>query len=245
MSRLYWDEEGERLYETGVDRGVLYIKNNSGSKYGNGVAWNGLTGVTENPEGAEANDQYADNIKYISLISEENWKATIKAFTYPDEFNTCMGLAGAASLTKGTMLMGQQVRSKFGFSWRSLVGNDVVGDQFSYKIHLAYGLTVSPTEFDHATTNDSPEATEFSWDSSSIPVLPKDNTIWINGGKVAGVNDKKIKALSHIVILKKTGVNDTLITALENKLYGTVNTSAYLPTLDELIYFLKNHSWPA
>lgn len=251
MSKLHWDQEGDRLYETGVDRGVLYLKNTSGNKYAAGEAWNGLTGVTENPEGAEANDQYADNMKYISLISEENWKAAIKAFTYPDNFNLCMGNYSPNDITNGYAFVGQQSRRKFGMSWRSLIGNDVLGDQYSYKIHIAYGLSVSPSEFDHATTNDSPEATEFSWDASSIPVST-DKTIWINGGTTEGTNDRSLKALSHITIVRKKGVNDAMITALENKLYGTdasggtPGTAPYLPTLDEIIGFLKTHgTWPS
>ena len=242
VGKLVWDQDGDKLFETGVDRGVLYVM--TGSGYNNGVAWNGLTGVTESPDGAEANDQYADNIKYLSLISEENWKGTIKAFTYPLDFNPCMGIALGGKMDgmtlKNTVNFGQQTRRKFGFSWRSKIGNDVLGSDFSYKIHLAYALSATPTEMDHSTTNDSPEAPEMSWEISSVPVLPN-RKILVNGG----ATEKALKAVSHIVI-RKTSNNTAMIQALENKLYGTQSTAPTLPKIDDLIYFLSNNgNWPA
>ena len=245
MAMLTWDGTGDRLYETGVDRGVYYAMNDNGS-YGNAVAWNGLTGVTESPDGADANDIYADNIKYLSLISKENWKGTIKAYTYPVEFNACMG---QAEVPDAFAYFGQQSRTKFGFSWRSLVGNDVKGDKYSYKLHIAYGLSAAPTEMDHATENDSPEAQEFSWEISSIP--PTSGTkIYTNGSK-AQADEKLLAAVAHITIYKTVGTNNNgaLVTAIENRLYGTDDsepgaedgTTGSLPDLDVLINFLR--SW--
>lgn len=231
MAALTWDAEGERLYETGVDHGVLYVLGNSG--YGNGVAWNGLTGVTESPEGADANDIYADNLKYLSLISEENWKGTIKAYTYPTEFNECMGIGKISASTINKAFFGQQVRSKFGFSWRSRVGNDLLGDKYGYKLHIAYGLTAAPSEMDHATKNDSPEATEFSWEISSIPASTT-SKIYTGGGK-ATANETALKPVAHIVILSTC----SKIQTIENTLYGTQNSAPTLPTLSALIAMLK------
>ena len=243
MSMLTWDGTGDRLYETGVDRGVYYAMNDSG-KYGDAVAWNGLTGVTESPDGADANDIYADNIKYLSLISKENWKGTIKAYTYPVEFNACMG---QVDIPDAFAYFGQQSRSKFGFSWRSLVGNDVKGDKYSYKLHIAYGLSAAPTEMDHATENDSPEAQEFSWEISSIPPTAG-LKIYTNGDK-SSANEKLLAAVAHVTIYKTVGTNNNaaLVTAIENKLYGTDEsepgagdgTTGTLPSLESLINFLR------
>jgi len=243
MSMLTWDGTGDRLYETGVDRGVYYAMNDSG-KYGDAVAWNGLTGVTESPDGADANDIYADNIKYLSLISKENWKGTIKAYTYPVEFNACMG---QVDIPDAFAYFGQQSRSKFGFSWRSLVGNDVKGDKYSYKLHIAYGLSAAPTEMDHATENDSPEAQEFSWEISSIPPT-SGLKIYTNGDKTSA-NEKLLAAVAHVTIYKTVGTNSNaaLVTAIENKLYGTDDsapgegdgTTGTLPSLESLINFLR------
>lgn len=240
---LTWDGTGDRLYETGVDRGVYYAMNDSG-KYGDAVAWNGLTGVTESPDGADANDIYADNIKYLSLISKENWKGTIKAYTYPVEFNACMG---QVDIPDAFAYFGQQSRSKFGFSWRSLVGNDVKGDKYSYKLHIAYGLSAAPTEMDHATENDSPEAQEFSWEISSIPPT-SGLKIYTNGDKTSA-NEKLLAAVAHVTIYKTVGTNTNaaLVTAIENKLYGTDDsapgegdgTTGTLPSLESLINFLR------
>ena len=178
---LVWDADSTRVYETGVDHGVLYVRDTDGS-YPQGVAWNGLTTVTESPAGAEANDLYADNIKYLSMRSAETFGATIEAYTYPKEFAQCNG---EANLVPG-VVVGQQARKSFGFAYRSVVGNDVAGDAYGYKLHLIYGCTASPSERGYSTINDSPEAITFSWEIDTIPV---------NVSKVAG-----LKATASITI---------------------------------------------
>ena len=162
--QLVWDDTGNKLYELGIDRGVLYL-NQSGS-YPNGVAWNGLTGVTESPSGAEATALYANNGKYINLYSAEEFGCTIEAYTYPDEFMLC---DGSAEVAKGVYI-GQQTRTPFGFTYRTLVGNDSDGQDHGYKIHMIYGATASPSEKAYATINDSPEAITFSWETTTTPV---------------------------------------------------------------------------
>lgn len=163
MSRIVWDQSGERLYETGVDHGVLFpVENNV---YGAGVAWNGLTQVTESPTGAEATALYADNIKYLSLMSAEDFGATVEAYTYPDEFAEC---DGSAAVSKGVMI-GQQERKAFGLAYRTKVGNDQ-NDNLGYKIHLIYGAKASPSERSYSTVNDSPEAITFSWELTTTPI---------------------------------------------------------------------------
>lgn len=166
MARLEWDADSKRLYEVGVDRGVLYPRNAEDGKYGAGVAWNGLTGVTESPSGAEPTDLYADNIKYLSMRSAETFGATIEAYTYPPEFEPC---DGSASLVNGVSI-GQQDRVPFGLSYRTLVGNDAKGQGYGYKIHVIYGCTASPSEKPYQTVNDSPEAITFSWEVNATPV---------------------------------------------------------------------------
>lgn len=167
MSKLTWDKTGERLYETGVDRGVLYPLQ-TGGLYNKGVAWNGLTAVTESPSGAEATAIYADNIKYLSLMSAEEFGATIEAYTYPDEFAEC---DGSASLVEGGgVVIGQQTRKMFGLCYRTLVGNDVDNNDHGYKLHLIYGAMASPSEKPYQTVNDSPEAITFSWEVTTTPV---------------------------------------------------------------------------
>jgi hypothetical protein len=165
MAKLTWDEVGERFYETGVDHGVLYVMNKN-AQYNKGVNWDGLTSVDESPDGAEANDIYADNIKYLSLTSAENFKATINAYQSPEEFDVC---DGSASLAKG-VTVSQQSRRSFGFSYRSKIGNDVVGDDYGYIIHLVYNAKCAPSQRTRSTTNDSPEAVELSWEVSTTPV---------------------------------------------------------------------------
>lgn len=198
MARLTWDNTGERRYETGVDHGVLYIPDGSGA-YTNGVAWNGLTTVTESPSGAEATALYADNIKYLDLRSAETFGATIEAFTFPDEFlqfdGTAVPYAGVS--------VGQQSRSTFGFSYRTNVGNDVDGSDHGYKLHLIYGATAAPSEKAYATINDSPEAITFSWEIATTPVAA--------GGS--------LKPTSQIVI-DSTKVDSADLTTLEDLLYG-------------------------
>lgn len=169
MSRLVWDQTGERLFETGTDRGVIYPYDTANHTYGKGVAWNGLTAVTESPSGAEASPLYADNIKYLELRSAEEFGATIEAYTYPDEFAV---LDGSASLADGVTI-GQQKRGLFGFCYRTKLGNDVDGDDHGYKLHLIYGCTASPTEKGYQTVNDSPDAITFSWEISTTPVSVK------------------------------------------------------------------------
>ena len=164
MSILTWDATAEHFYETGVDHGVLYLQQNDGS-YGTGVVWNGLTGVTESPEGAEATPLYADNIKYLNLISAEDYGMTIEAYTYPDDFAVCDGSASIATGVK----ISQQARKAFGFVYRTRKGNDVSGDEYGYKLHLVYGCKASPSERSYETVNDSPEAITFSWEINTTP----------------------------------------------------------------------------
>lgn len=199
MVALTWDDTGKRRYEMGTDRGVLYPMTTDGT-YGTGVAWNGLTAVTESPDGAEANDMYADNIKYASLRSAETFGATIEAYTFPDEFIPC---DGGAEVAKG-VVFGQQSRSKFGFSYRTQIGNDV-SQGAGYKLHLVYGVTASPSEKSYETINDSPEGMTFSWEIDTDPVA------------VAG--HPELKPVASITI-DSTKVDKTKLTTLEKKLYG-------------------------
>lgn len=209
MSKLTWDATGERLYETGVKNGVLYVMGAEGA-YGTGVAWNGLTSVTESPSGAEPTPLYADDIKYLNLMSNEEFGATIEAYTYPEEFGEC---DGSASLAKGVSL-GQQARKTFGLCYRTTIGNDVEGNDHGYKLHLIYGLLASPSEKAYATINDSPEAITFSWEVSSTPV------------SVSG-----FKPTSCITI-DSTKADPTCLAALEALLYGDVSSEPTLPLPD-------------
>lgn len=211
MTVLTWDNTGERTYETGVDRGVLYIPN--AGIYDNGVAWNGLTAVTESPTGAEATALYADNIKYLNLYSAEEFGATIEAYTYPDEFAQFDGLATPAT----GVTVGQQNRGSFGLCYRTKIGNDVEGQDHGYKLHLVYGLTASPSEKAYNTVNDSPEAITFSWELTSVPVA------------VTGLKP------TSIITIDSTTVDSTDLTTLENALYGTAGTDPRLPLPDEVI----------
>lgn len=211
MPKLTWDETGERFYETGVDHGVLYIPDDTGV-YNKGVAWNGLTTVTESPSGAEPTAQYADNIKYLNMFSAEELAVTIEAFTYPDEFAQFDGLAVP---TPGVSVA-QQHRPTFGLSYRSRLGNDLQGDNFGYKLHLLYGCMASPSEKAYATVNDSPAAIAFSWSVSTNPVA---------------VTDMKPTSL---VTIKSTDVDPVALAAFEDILYGgTADPSLPLP--DEVI----------
>ena len=202
MSRLTWDKTGERYYETGVKQGVLYPIQTDG-KYSKGVAWNGLISVTESPSGAEATPLYADDIKYLNLISNEEFGATIEAYTYPDEFYEC---DGSAALADGVMI-GQQKRKTFGLCYKTAVGNDVDGNDYGYKLHLIYGCLAAPSEKGYNTINDSPEAITFSWEVSTTPV------------NVAG-----FKPTSQITI-DSTKANPEKLSALETILYGKNPTS--------------------
>ena len=216
MSRLTWDNNGERLYETGVKQGVLYPIQTNGS-YSKGVAWNGLTAVTESPSGAEATALYADDIKYLNLMSNEEFSATIEAYTYPDEFAEC---DGSASLADGVTI-GQQKRKTFGLCYRTSLGNDVDGNDYGYKLHLVYGCLAAPSEKAYATINDSPEAITFSWEVSTTPV------------SVAG-----FKPTSQITI-DSTKADKAKLAALEDILYGKDGAEAEgagprLPLPDEI-----------
>ena len=219
MAALTWDNTGERFYETGVDRGVLYTYDSTTKLYGTGVAWNGLTAITEAPSGAEPTPQYADNIKYLNLMSAEEFGFTIEAFTYPDEFELCDGTASPlAGLT-----VAQQARRTFGLSYRSLIGNDVDAQDHGYKIHLIYGALASPSEKARTTVNDTPEAMTFSWTATTTPVaLPA---------------DLKMRPTAHIVAdsTKMTAAN---LASLEAVLYGDELESAALPLPGELITLL-------
>lgn len=212
MSKLIWDQTGERFYETGVNQGVLYPQGANGT-YPKGVAWNGLTAVTESPSGAEATPLYADNIKYLNLISAEEFGATIEAYTYPDEFAQC---DGSAEIAKGVMI-GQQSRKTFGLSYKTTLGNDVEGNDHGYKLHIIYGALAAPSEKGYATINDSPEAITFSWEVTTTPV------------SVTG-----FKPTASIVI-DSTKVNAPKLAALEDILYGADGTEARLPLPDEVV----------
>lgn len=211
MPPLVWDQVGERLYEVGVDHGVLYLPDAAGV-YNSGFAWNGLTTVTESPSGAEASPQYADNIKYLNLISAEEFGATIEAFTYPEEFGQCDG----TDLPAPGVAVGQQGRKMFGLSYRTRVGNDVEGSDFGYKLHLLYGCQAAPSEKAYATINDSPEAIAFSWEVTSTPVP---------------VTDRKPTSL---IVIDSTVVDPADLQALEDLLYGAT-VAAALPTPDAVI----------
>lgn len=222
MSTLTWDAVGERRYETGTKNGVLYPM--SSNAYPTGVAWNGLTGVTVSPEGAEASDLYADDIKYLTMRSAENVKATIEAYTYPDEWAECDGSANVLTGVK----IGQQPRKVFGFSWVTVVGNDTEMDNYGYKIHLMWGCTAAPSEKAYKTINDSPEAITFSWEISTIPVP-------VTIGE--GANAVTYKPTAYMEI-DSTKVTAAKMTALKNVLYGSSNADARLPLPAEVISIL-------
>ena len=213
---ISWDQTGSRLYETGTDRGVLYKMldtiSDATRPYDDGVAWNGLTAVNENPSGAEPTALWADNIKYLNLMSAEEFAATVEAYTYPEEFEEC---DGSRSLATGVTI-GQQPRKMFGFSYRTLVGNDQQSNDYGYKIHLVYGCLASPSQKNYQTVNDSPEAITFSWEVSSTPVA------------VTG-----FKPTAHLVI-DSTKVTAAKLTSLEEILYGTSQVGARLPLPNEV-----------
>lgn len=219
MSKLVWDKTGERLYETGVKQGVLYPMDAKGT-YPKGVAWNGLTNVTESPSGAEATALYADDIKYLNLMSNEEFGGTIEAYTYPDEFAEC---DGSASLAAGVYI-GQQPRKTFGFCYRTTLGNDVESNAHGYKLHLVYGALASPSEKAYATINDSPEAITFSWEFSTTPV------------NVTGFKP------TACLTIDSTKVDVGKLAALEKILYGDdadEATTARLPLPDEVAQVLS------
>lgn len=212
MAKLVWDKTGERIYETGTKNGVLYVRDETGA-YPAGVAWNGLTAVTQSPSGAEPTPLWADDIKYLNLISAEEFGATIEAYTYPEEFEAC---DGSAAIAPGVTI-GQQKRKVFGLSYKTTVGNDVDENDYGYKIHLIYGAIAAPSEKAYATINDSPEAITFSWEVSTTPVE-------VQGHKPTA-----------ILTIDSTKVDKTKLTALEAILYGDKETEARLPLPDEVV----------
>ena len=214
MAKLVWDETGKRLYETGVSQGVLYPQ--SGGTYPNGVAWNGLTAVTESPSGAEATPLYADNIKYLNLFSAEEFGATIEAYTYPDEFMAC---DGSAQIAKGAYI-GQQNRKQFGMCYKTLLGNDVDANDHGYKLHIIYGAMASPSEKAYATVNDSPEAITFSWEVTTTPV------------NVTGYEP------TASIVIDSTKCDPAKLADLEEILYGSAEEEARLPLPDEIVTVL-------
>lgn len=215
MPRLTWDDLGKRLYETGVKQGVLYPQ--VGGAYPKGVAWNGLTAVTESPSGAEPTALYADDIKYLELLSNEEFGCTIEAFTYPDEFKVCNG---EATLAAGVTI-GQQIRVPFGFCYKTILGNDEKKNDYGYKLHLVYGATASVSEKAYQTINDSPEAITFSWEVTTTPVS-------VNG----------FKPTAQLTI-DSTTIAPEKLTALEDILYGKAEVEARLPLPDEIAELVK------
>lgn len=211
MGPLVWDQIGEKLYETGVEKGVLYVQDANGL-YPRGVAWNGLTAVTESPSGAEATPVYADNGKYLSLMSAEEFAATVEAYMYPDEFAEC---DGSAELVAGVSI-GQQTRKGFGMVYKTLVGNDVADTAFGYKLHIIYGAKASPSEKNYATVNDSPEANALSWELNTTPVP-------VTGHKPTAT-----------IVIDSTKVDAAKLAALEKILFGDTAAEARLPLPDEI-----------
>lgn len=214
MAKLTWDATSERLYETGVSNGVIYPIGSTGA-YEEGVAWNGLTAVTESPSGADVTDLWADNIKYLSLRAAEQFGATIEAYTYPDEFAVCDGSA----LPVDGVIIGQQARKPFGFCYKTVVGNDTDFDDHGYKIHLIYNATVSPSEKAYSTINDSPEAITFSWEMTTTPVA------------ITGYDYKPTACLT----IDSTKVDKEDLKDLEDMLYGTVSSEPTLPLPAEVL----------
>lgn len=217
--KVEWDKTGERYYETGVDRCVLYLQDETG-KYPAGVAWNGLTAVTESPSGAEATPLYADNIKYLNLMSAEEFGATIEAYTYPKEFEACDGSAEVAT----GVTIGQQARKVFGFCYRTIIGNDVKNNELGYKLHIVYGALAAPSEKPYATVNDSPEAITFSWEVTTTPVSVAGHkptaTVTIDSRKV----DASKRTQLEEILYGKAGSGE-----------GDTGTAARLPLPDEIV----------
>ena len=214
MSKIEWDQEGQRFYETGVSNGVLYVRDTAG--YKTGVPWNGLINVSESPSGAEANPIYADNIKYLSLTSAEDFAATIEAYTYPDEFAEC---DGSAELAEG-FFIGQQVRKSFAFAYKTKIGNDV-DDNLGYKLHVVYGAKAAPSEKAYGTINESPEAITFSWEVSTVPVP-------VEGYKPTST-----------IVLDSTKVEPAKLAAVEEKLFGSDAEEPKLLLPNEILALLQ------
>lgn len=218
MAKLVWDKAGEHFYETGVDHGALYFPDATGA-YKGGVPWNGLISVSESPSGAESTGQYADNIKYLNLLSAEEFGATVEAYTYPPEFEVCNGYAELA--TDAGVMIGQQTRKPFGFSYRTNIGNDTDGQDHGYKLHLIYGCLASPSEKNYQTINDSPEALTFSWEITTTPV-----------------DVPNFKPTASLVI-DSTKVKPAVLTAIEAKLYGGDSDDAEMPLPADIITMLS------
>jgi len=212
MPKLVWDKIGERLFETGVNQGVLYPLNTTTNEYDTAVAWNGIVSVGEEPSGAEPSPQYADNIKYLNLMSAEDFGATIECFSYPEEFEEC---DGSRALAKGAIVT-QQPRKTFGFSYKTLIGNDVVGTEYGYKLHLVYGCLASPSSKTRSTVNESPEAATLSYTLTTTPVSVKD-----------------MKPTAHVII-DSTKTDPAKLASLEEILYGNDTDEARLPLPDEV-----------
>jgi len=229
MAVLKWDQTGEKFYETGTKKGVLYPYDSTKTgenqhPYSPGVVWNGLTSVSESPDGGDANDIYADDIKYLSLRGVENFGGTIEAYMFPDEWAE---IDGSASLMTGVVI-GQQPRKTFGFSYVSTVGNDTDLDSHGYKIHLIYGASASPSERSYETINDSPEPIQFSWEFTTVPV------------DVAGHKPTALLTIDSTKFPKgENGAKNAKLKALEDALYGTENTEPYLPLPSEVITLLS------
>ena len=216
MAKLVWDQTGQKFFETGVSNGVLYVSDGQGG-YQTGVAWNGLTQVAENPSGAESNPVYADNIKYLNIISAEEFGATIEAYTYPDEFMEC---DGSAQVVTGVNI-GQQARKSFGISYRTRVGNDVAGDNLGYKIHVIYNCQAAPSGKTYSTVNESPEAITFSWEVTTTPV------------PVEGFRP------TATVVFDSTKLAAEKMAAVEEALYGGASKEASLPSIEELLALVQ------
>ena len=217
FSPLVWDQTGEKFYETGVKNGVLYVQHTDGT-YPKGVAWNGLTAVTESPSGAEKTALYADDTKYLNMMSAEEFGATIEAYTYPDEFAQC---DGSAEIADGVTI-GQQARKTFGMAYKTTLGNDVSNNDYGYKLHIIYGALASPSEKGYSTINDSPEAITFSWEVTTTPV---------------NVTGKKPTAS---LVIDSTKANPEKLAALEKILFGSAEAAARLPLPDEIATLMKN-----
>lgn len=229
MAILKWDEPGEHFFETGVEKCVLYpydssVVNDKVVGYKPGVAWNGITQISENPSGAEPTPLYADNIKYLNLLSTEEFGATIEAYTYPDEFAKC---DGSAAVSTG-VYVGQQKRQSFGLCYKTQIGNEVEGSEHGYKLHLIYGCLASPSEKGYATINDSPEAITFSWEVTTTPV-----------SVTTKVDGKDLKPTATITI-DMTKLTTAQVNALEGKLYGTAQTDPELPLPDDLFTVINS-----
>ena len=242
MAKLDWDKNGERFYETGVSHGVLYV--NDGTKpsgitptdtnYSKGVVWNGLSSVSESSEGGEPNAIYADDIKYLNILSAEDIKATIEAYTYPDEFAACEGRA-----TMGGLIIAQQSRKTFGFCYRTKVGNDENGDNYDYKLHILYNCLAAPSERSYQTINDSPEAITFSWEISTTPETVHYNSDQYKPTALLTIDSRKFKEDEAGKDPVPAGSRKEGLDALLDALYGTTNTEPYLPTPDKVIALLS------